>query len=161
MDQAAADWQGTPANLLAGLTNTAEALGIDTRMKTWPKSPQVLTRRLNLLLDNLADYGITLQAERSVTRTLTIKDSRPATLDRRDKPIRDIIRAELRKIQPAHKTSLQDFKDDLMSRKEVSSQDVDKAFAFFKKNGDLAEPDPGVFYVVPGHDLDATGGRLA
>lgn len=51
-------YEGTAAELLDELTQKAEQMKIKTTMKSWPKAPQVLTRRLNELKSNLRRGGI-------------------------------------------------------------------------------------------------------
>ncbi len=53
------EWDGTPSKLLNKLNAIAEKEKIDTKAKQWPKDAGWLTRRMNLVLPNLADAGIT------------------------------------------------------------------------------------------------------
>lgn len=48
----------TASELLVWLKPKAENASIDTRAETWPKSASALSRKLNEIAPNLADYGI-------------------------------------------------------------------------------------------------------
>ena len=75
------EWSGTPSELLQTLEQTAEEQKIDTRAKSWPKAPNVLTRRLNEVRTNLADAGIAVEVSRSAKRTITILRSTQKTVE--------------------------------------------------------------------------------
>ena len=51
-------WEGTATELLQELNTVAERLRIDVRAKAWPKDYRWVTRRINLVVPNLADQGI-------------------------------------------------------------------------------------------------------
>jgi len=51
-------WEGTATLLLNDLDPTARELGIDLRMKEWPKTPQKLANQLNIIKVNLSALGI-------------------------------------------------------------------------------------------------------
>lgn len=51
------EWEGTTGELLPELAKIASQLGIDTRVRQWPKQPNVLSRRLNEIAPNLRDPG--------------------------------------------------------------------------------------------------------
>ena len=53
------EWDGTPSNLLAGLTSLAKEQGVNVeKEKGWPKAANTLSKRLNELKTNLAAEGI-------------------------------------------------------------------------------------------------------
>jgi hypothetical protein len=52
------EWQGMAADLLPELAKIASQLGIDTRVREWPKQPNVLSRRLNEVVPNLRQAGV-------------------------------------------------------------------------------------------------------
>lgn len=47
--QSKEEWEGTPSQLYSELRKTAKNMGISRAQKAWPKSPNVLSRRLNEL----------------------------------------------------------------------------------------------------------------
>lgn len=51
-------WEGTATNLLAALEGEAERLNVSTKMKAWPKAPNVLSRRLREVTPNLRRVGV-------------------------------------------------------------------------------------------------------
>jgi hypothetical protein len=55
------EWQGSPADLLEALGRVAESMHMDIRAKSWPKGPQILTRRLKEVQPNLAEVGIQVE----------------------------------------------------------------------------------------------------
>jgi len=52
------EWSGTPSELLLALNAIAEELKIDSKARAWPKDAGWVTRRLTLVLPNLAQVGI-------------------------------------------------------------------------------------------------------
>jgi hypothetical protein len=59
------EWEGSPAELLNKLKQTADSCGIDTSQRLWPKSPSALVRRLNTIRSNLLDgLGIKVRIDR-------------------------------------------------------------------------------------------------
>ena len=56
-------WSGTASALLHELNTNAETEHIDTRARSWPKMPNLLSRRLKQHKANFADVGILYQAE--------------------------------------------------------------------------------------------------
>ena len=52
------NWQGTPSELLGSLREIADDLKIDRTAKAWPKEAGWVTRRLNLVVPNLAQVGL-------------------------------------------------------------------------------------------------------
>jgi hypothetical protein len=59
------DWKGTATELLGELEDIAStALKINTKGRTWPKSPNVLSRRLNELKTNLRETGIHVERQK-------------------------------------------------------------------------------------------------
>lgn len=65
------DWSGTPTELLRALELLIDPLVQRTR--EWPKSPIALSKRLQSLQTALGAQGITVQASRGKTRTITLK----------------------------------------------------------------------------------------
>ena len=55
------EWRGSPSDLLDELNRVSEDLKLDTKAKAWPKDPSWVTRRLTLVLPNLAQVGITIE----------------------------------------------------------------------------------------------------
>jgi hypothetical protein len=54
-------WTGTATELLASLEEVAVSkLKINTHAKSWPKSPNTLSRRINEIKTNLREVGITI-----------------------------------------------------------------------------------------------------
>ncbi len=51
-------WDGSVTELLKELEFVAARDGINTKVKTWPKDPNVLSRRLNEIKSNLEELGI-------------------------------------------------------------------------------------------------------
>lgn len=68
-------WEGSPTELLVALTERAERVGINTKDKSWPKSANILTRRLKEVAPNLRRIGIEISDERTNT-TRMIRVSR-------------------------------------------------------------------------------------
>ncbi|HEX2014118.1 MAG TPA: hypothetical protein VLA68_02715 [Nitrososphaera sp.] len=61
-------WQGSPQELLEQLAIIAEAFKMDTTHRHWPKAPNSLSRRLNLIKSNLLDgLGIKVDIGRLTT----------------------------------------------------------------------------------------------
>ena len=65
-------WAGTATELLTELESVAEKLKLDTRARTWPKAPHILTRRVAAVKSNLEDAGIDFDREHSGNRTITL-----------------------------------------------------------------------------------------
>jgi hypothetical protein len=55
------DWIGNSTYLLSELEYDAEALKINTKSKSWPKVPHILSRRLNEVKTNLKQVGIEIE----------------------------------------------------------------------------------------------------
>ena len=69
-------WTGTPSELLTALNAVAAREMIDTAAKAWPKDPSWVTRRLNLVVPNLAQVGITFASRgEGNQRRVTISSS--------------------------------------------------------------------------------------
>ena len=69
-------WTGTPSELLTALNTVAAREMIDTAAKAWPKDANWVTRRLNLVVPNLAQVGITLRSQgEGNQRRVTISSS--------------------------------------------------------------------------------------
>jgi len=56
------EWEGTASELLTGLGEIAEASKIDKRFSGWPKTPQYLSKSLNILKVNFEKVGITIDS---------------------------------------------------------------------------------------------------
>jgi len=54
-------WQGSVTELLGHLEDVASRERIDIRNKVWPKGPHVLSRRINEILSNLKQCGISVE----------------------------------------------------------------------------------------------------
>ena len=52
------EWQGTASELLEQLSEIAEDLNLNTKTSDWPKTPNVLSRKLNILKVNLQEVGV-------------------------------------------------------------------------------------------------------
>jgi hypothetical protein len=65
------DWIGTPTQLLNSLESIAkEMMNINTNSRSWPKSPNSLSRRLNEIRVNLRQVGIEIEWSRDRTRRI-------------------------------------------------------------------------------------------
>jgi hypothetical protein len=62
-------WEGTAGDLLRVLKPIAEAMGVDLRERSWPKSPRSLGKRLRVIRSNLADEGVRVEFGHSEDRT--------------------------------------------------------------------------------------------
>ena len=63
------EWVGTPAELLRELEMLAIGLYIDTKSKSWAKSPESLGRRMKTVIPNLQRVGICFERGKSGKRT--------------------------------------------------------------------------------------------
>ena len=82
-------WIGTATELLNELEPVAESLKIKTKNNgLWPSAPNILSRKLNEIMTNLREIGITI--ERPIDTTNNTK------------------RIEIRKISPEHPVSPED-----------------------------------------------------
>ncbi len=70
-----ATWSGTASELLTRLDELAPRYRVDTRARSWPRNPQVLSRRLNEIVPNLAAGGIVMERDRSDQRRLSFRRS--------------------------------------------------------------------------------------
>lgn len=68
MENRVEEWRGTAAELLERLGAVAEGLRIDTRDRSWPKSPHWLARRLREVEPNLQAYGVVIGTRKSGPR---------------------------------------------------------------------------------------------
>jgi len=66
------DWVGTPTLLLSDLEYEAELLKINIKSRSWPKGPNVLTRRLKEIKINLRQVGIELEFVHDGTQRIII-----------------------------------------------------------------------------------------
>lgn len=75
------EWQGTAAQLLRALKEIAENEQINTRSKSWPGAPQILTRRLKQVKSNLMDIGIrcTIDRDKSNRSVVTFQKVKEST----------------------------------------------------------------------------------
>jgi len=64
------DWKGTPSALLTELEGRADER--EKKLKSWPKAPNTLTRRLNELETNLEEAGIYFEIGHSGTRSIRL-----------------------------------------------------------------------------------------
>src|SRR5215216_1702291 len=69
-------WKGTSNELLHDLQQVADKLNIDTRSKTWPKAPNILSRRINEIITNLREVGIIIQRPVDTTTNTTLIEIR-------------------------------------------------------------------------------------
>jgi hypothetical protein len=69
------DWKGTATELLGELEPVATDLKINTSHKSWPKSPSILSRRLNEVKTNLREVGIIIDngSRGSTVRAINIR----------------------------------------------------------------------------------------
>ena len=56
-------WTGTATLLLTELEGIATELKLDTRHKSWPKAPHILTRRMREILSSVLDVGILIRLD--------------------------------------------------------------------------------------------------
>lgn len=71
-------WEGTPTQLLGDLDEVAARLKVNVRSKEWPKAPNTLTKRLNVLTGNLWTVGINVSHSRATGgRTISIRRQDP------------------------------------------------------------------------------------
>lgn len=66
------EWSGSPSQLLDALESEASKLRINTKTSAWPKAPNSLTRRLNVIKVNLAEIGLYVNCGKSGERSITI-----------------------------------------------------------------------------------------
>jgi len=64
------DWIGTPTQLLSDLEYVAESLKINIHGKLWPKSSNVLSRRLNEIKVNLKQVGMEIESSHDGTKRI-------------------------------------------------------------------------------------------
>lgn len=60
------EWQGSPSALLTRLESVAEGLRLDLKARSWPKAPNVLSRRIREVQPNLAEVGIHVETGISI-----------------------------------------------------------------------------------------------
>jgi hypothetical protein len=72
-------WNGTVATLLDELEHVAFQEKINTNVKSWPKAPNILSRRLKEVLSNLKQTGITLDIRHG-------GDAKMVRIERMDSP---------------------------------------------------------------------------
>jgi hypothetical protein len=71
---------GALSELLEQLEGTAAKLKLNTKSRTWPKAPHVLSRRLNEVKTNLREVGIIVELDtdsRTNTRVVSIRKKAP------------------------------------------------------------------------------------
>ncbi|PWU80100.1 MAG: hypothetical protein DLM72_13875 [Candidatus Nitrosopolaris wilkensis] len=66
-------WKGSATDLLERLVDVAESLSISTMSKLWPKSPNILSRKLNEVRTNLRDIGINIERQKDSNTTRIIE----------------------------------------------------------------------------------------
>ena len=66
------EWEGTPTQLHNELEMLAPAHGIDIKSKGWAKTPRSLGKRLRLIIPNLREEGIVVDAKDSGDRKIRI-----------------------------------------------------------------------------------------
>ena len=72
--QGVEEWLGTPTQLLTALNGVAASLGINMKAKAWPQDASWVTRRLKLVVPNLAQVGITFDEDHDGSqRIVTLK----------------------------------------------------------------------------------------
>lgn len=67
-----AEWEGTPTQLHNELEMLASAHGADVKSKAWVKTPRSLGKRLRLIIPNLREEGIVVDAKDSGDRKIRI-----------------------------------------------------------------------------------------
>lgn len=75
------EWKGTATQLLTKLDALAETMKINIKSKSWPKAPNLLSRRINEARTNLREIGILIESfsDSSNTRVLTIRKVSPVS----------------------------------------------------------------------------------
>ena len=68
-------WTGKASGLFTALKAYAKVVGISTRVKDFPKSPSILMRKLNLLMDSLNKLGVGVECLPDGYRTIWITNS--------------------------------------------------------------------------------------
>lgn len=68
-------WEGSPTELLNALKTTAETLSVDLKAKGWPKTANVVWKRINEVRPNLAAKGIIAERSKGKERIITIRRS--------------------------------------------------------------------------------------
>ena len=63
-------WEGSATELLKTLEQQAGANNVDLTAKTWPKTPQILSRRINEVAPNLQEAGVSFTRTKEKSRTL-------------------------------------------------------------------------------------------
>ena len=76
-----ARWEGRPTELLSVLDEIAQEQKIDTKSRSWPKQPNVLTRRINEIKPNLAEAGIFVEQANTRERRYTLRRDDPSAAD--------------------------------------------------------------------------------
>ena len=73
--------KGTTTELLTELDAIAENMMINIKSKSWPKAPNLLSRRINEARTNLREIGILIErsSDSSNTRVLTIRKVSPVS----------------------------------------------------------------------------------
>ena len=75
------EWKGTATQLLTELDALAETMKINIKSKSWPKAPNLLSRRINEARTNLREIGILIESfsDSSNTRVITIRKVSPVS----------------------------------------------------------------------------------
>lgn len=90
-------FEGTATELLNQLTGEAEAMGIITKARGWPKAPNALSRQLNVLKVNLEKDGIRIESLKDVGQ----EKSRGLKISKKDDNDEDSNIAEVSSISPS------------------------------------------------------------
>ena len=64
------EWEGSATELLKTLEQQAGANNVDVTAKSWPKTPQILSRRINEVAPNLQEAGVSFTRIKEKSRTL-------------------------------------------------------------------------------------------
>jgi len=67
------EWIGSPSELLEVLEKVAETERINIKAKSWPKSANSLSRRLNEIKPTLEAAGVNIEREKSGARTIALQ----------------------------------------------------------------------------------------
>ena len=110
-------WEGAPTKLYSELQDIAYNLGINTIDKSWPKAPNALSRRLNVIKTALRKAGIDIK---SIT-----EDSH-----------KNVVTVQITKISPQSPQSPQTEKEGVNRAQNASDMDGKNAGVFDKSKTD-------------------------
>jgi len=129
------EWTGKATDLFRALKDHAQILGVSTRVKDFPKASNILTRRLNLLLDSLNKLGINIEYLPDGYRTIRITNS---NFKKPDEP-----KTELEKLEELKNwvKSKKDMFDSDELRKKIAElgfvDEPEKIIQRLREDGDL------------------------